>query len=57
MKITAKDFNNNPAQAYRAADKGEEVVITHDRFDVDFVLVSKIKETDIKPVEDFAVEA
>jgi len=44
MNLTAKQFNKNPAAAYRAADKGEEVIITHDRFDADFVLTSKNAE-------------
>lgn len=32
MILTAKDMHNSPAQAYREADKGETVVINHDRY-------------------------
>jgi len=32
MKITAESLAKKPAQAYRAADKGETVVINHDRY-------------------------
>jgi len=66
MKLTAKEFNNSPASAFRAADKGEDVIITHDRFDGDFVLVSKSAVNQVpewepievygKPIEAFAVE-
>lgn len=32
MNLTAKEMHNSPAQAYREADKGEIVVINHDRY-------------------------
>lgn len=32
MNITAKDMHHSPAKAYREADKGEKVVINHDRY-------------------------
>lgn len=32
MKLKAEEFNKSPAQAYRAADKGERVEITHTRY-------------------------
>ncbi len=32
MKITAESLAKKPAAAYRAADKGETVVINHDRY-------------------------
>lgn len=32
MILTAKEMHNSPAQAYREADKGEKVVINHDRY-------------------------
>jgi hypothetical protein len=32
MILTAKDMHNSPAQAYREADKGETVIINHDRY-------------------------
>lgn len=32
MILTAKEMHNSPAQAYREADKGETVVINHDRY-------------------------
>jgi hypothetical protein len=54
MKITAKQFNLNPAQAYRAADKGESVVITNSRYpDVEFVLTAENKDECTKAVKGF----
>jgi len=32
MKITAESFNKQPALAYHKAEKGEEVVINHNRY-------------------------
>lgn len=32
MKITAESLAKKPAAAYRAADKGDVVVINHDRY-------------------------
>lgn len=32
MNLTAKEMHNSPAQAYREADKGNTVVINHDRY-------------------------
>ncbi len=32
MKITAEEMTKRPAQAYRSADKGESVIINHDRY-------------------------
>lgn len=32
MILTAREMNKYPAQAYREADKGEKVVINHDRY-------------------------
>lgn len=42
MKLTAEQFNKHPAQAYRAADKGERVEIEHSRYPgVVFVLTQE----------------
>lgn len=32
MKLTAKEFNKRPEQAYHSAEKGNEVIINHDRY-------------------------
>lgn len=32
MNITAKEMHNAPGKAYREADKGETVIINHDRY-------------------------
>ncbi|MFW0778453.1 MAG: hypothetical protein ACN2B6_12130 [Rickettsiales bacterium] len=32
MKTTAKKFSRSPNEIYRAADKGETVVINHDHY-------------------------
>ena len=32
MKTTADEFRKKPAEAYRKADKGEVIVINHDRY-------------------------
>lgn len=45
MQITAKQFNLNPAQAFRSADKGEDVTITNSRYpDLVFKLTAVKKE-------------
>ncbi len=42
MNITAGQFSNQPELAYRSADKGEDVIINHDRYkDVIFVLTAR----------------
>ena len=46
MIITAKKFIGAPLEAFRRADKGEDVTITHARYpDIEFKLTSKPKET------------
>jgi hypothetical protein len=45
MKTTANDFRKKPAEAYRKADKGETVVINHDRYpDQVFELTARKRE-------------
>jgi hypothetical protein len=49
MILTAKEMHNSPAQAYREADKGETVVINHDRYpDKVFELTAR----DRKPLQE-----
>ena len=46
MKITAKQFAKSPLEAYRRADRGEEVIIEHARYpDIEFRLMTKPKNT------------
>jgi hypothetical protein len=41
MKTTAKQFAKSPLEAYRRADRGEEVVIEHARYpDIEFRLMA-----------------
>ena len=47
MIITAKKFIGAPLEAFRRADKGEDVTITHARYpDIEFKLTSKAKVYD-----------
>jgi len=32
VKLTAKEFTKKPAEAFRLAEKGETIVINHDRY-------------------------
>lgn len=32
MKLTAREFNDKPAEAFRMAEKGEPVIIYHGRY-------------------------
>lgn len=42
MKLTAKEFSKRPEEAYRAADRGEEVTINHGRYkNVIFILTAR----------------
>ena len=42
ITVTAKEFHNSPAKPYREADKGNDVVINHDRYpDKVFVLTAR----------------
>jgi len=46
MRLTANEFNKKPLQAYRTADRGEEVTINHDRYpDKVFKLRAEDKQT------------
>jgi hypothetical protein len=45
-EFTAKQLHHAPAQVFRAADKGEKVVISHAHYqDRTFELIAKDKET------------
>lgn len=49
MRLTAKEFNKRPEQAFRAADKSEQVIINNDRYkDKIFELTAR----DRQPLED-----
>lgn len=44
MKITARQFAKSPLEAYRRADRGEEVIITNARYpDIVFRLFARPK--------------
>ena len=53
MKLfTANELNKQPAPAFRAADKGLEVVITHSHYpDRVFKLVAEDKEDEREGIE------
>jgi hypothetical protein len=56
MKTTADEFRKKPQEVYRAADKGDEVVINHDRYrDRVFVLTARerrpLPPTETKPTD------
>jgi len=55
MKVTAKEFRDRPEKVYRAADKGEPVIINHDRYkDKIFNLTARERgaEFDLEVIED-----
>jgi len=46
VKFTAKEFLDRPTPAYRAAYKGERVIINHDRYeDVVFEIIARERRT------------
>lgn len=46
IKITAKEFHERPKSVYRAADKGERVIINHDRYeDIVFEIIARERRT------------
>lgn len=51
MKIPAKQFKHCPMMAYMTAYKGGEVIITNNRYPVDFKLIAVDKQDNeaIKP--------
>jgi len=49
MNITAKQFRDKPAEPYRMAEKGETVVINHDRYPtVVFELTARARCCELK---------
>ena len=49
MKLTAKEFTKKPAEAFRRAEKGEVVVINHDRYPtVVFELTARERHPELK---------
>ncbi len=52
-QFDAETFNKQPAKAYRAADLGEEVYITHSHYpDKVFVLTAQDADLKWQPVQD-----
>jgi len=48
-KVTAEEFNKQPGAVYRAADRGQKVVINHDHFkDKVFTLTATDREEERK---------
>ena len=50
-KVNAEEFNKKPGPVFRAADKGETVIINHDRYEKVFELTARdrepLKETEL----------
>jgi len=51
MKTTAKEFTSAPAEAFRRAEKGEIIVINHDRYPT-VVFELTARERRAKPQEE-----
>ena len=52
VKVNAEEFNKKPAPVFRAADKGETVIINHDRYEKVFELTARDREPLREEVED-----